>query len=120
MGRIVAEGGELMGAMRSPIDARLIKMEGDLALDRHRLVFEAVSQVTTRGGHDANILVDGPAAWDAIFTALRSAKSTIHIESFIFEELDFKARLSELLIKRQRAGVAVRVMYDSSSVPTLF
>ncbi len=113
MGRIVAKGGELMGAMRSPIDARLHTMHGNAALDRHRTVFEAVSQVATRGGHDAHILVDGPAAWEAIFTALRSAQSTIHIESFIFEELDFEARLSEVLIERQRAGVAVRVIYDS-------
>ena len=112
-GRIVAKGGELMGAMRSAIDARLINMDGDAALERHRVVFEAVSQVTTRGGHDASILVDGPAAWDAIFTALRSARSTIHIESFIFEELDFNARLSEVLIERRRAGVEVRVIYDS-------
>ena len=112
-GRIVATGGELMGAMREPIDARLGRMNGDGALDRQRAVFEAVSQVTTRGGHDAHILVDGPAAWDAIFAALRSASDTIHIESFIFEELDFNARLSEVLIERQRAGVAVRVIYDS-------
>ena len=113
MGRIVATGGELMGAMRDPIDARLHRMGGDAALDRQRVVFEAVSQVATRGGHDAHILVDGPAAWDAIFAALRSARNTIHIESFIFEELDFNARLSEVLIERQRAGVAVRVIYDS-------
>ena len=54
-GRIVATGGELMGAMREPIDARLSRMNGDGALDRQRAVFEAVSQVTTRGGHDAHI-----------------------------------------------------------------
>ena len=112
-GRIVADGGELMGAMRAPIDARLARMSADTALDHQRVIFEAVSQVTARAGNDAHILVDGPAAWDAIFAALRSARETIHIESFIFEDLDFKFRLSEVLIERQRAGVAVRVLYDS-------
>ena len=112
-GRIVADDGELMGSMRAPIDVGLAKMHADAALDRHRVIFEAVSQVTTQGGHDAHILVDGPAAWDAIFTALRSAREHIHIESYIFEELDFSVRLSDLLIERQRAGVAVRVIYDS-------
>ena len=113
MGQIVADSGELMGAMRAPIDARLARMSGDTALDRQRVIFEAVSQVTARAGNDAHILVDGPAAWKAIFTAIRSARETIHIESFIFEDLDFSARLSELLVERQRAGVAVRVLYDS-------
>ncbi len=41
MVRIVATGGELMGAMRSPIDARLNRMEPNAALDRQRVVFEA-------------------------------------------------------------------------------
>ena len=112
-GRIVADDGQLMGSMRSPIDVGLAKMHGDALLDRHRVIFEAVSQVTTQRGHDAHILVDGPAAWDAIFVALRSARETIHIESFIFEELDFSHRLSQVLIERKRAGIAVRVIYDS-------
>ena len=112
-GRIVADSGELMGAMRAPIDVGLARMGSDTALDRHRVIFEAVSQVTARAGNDAHILVDGPAAWEAIFTALRSARETIHIESFIFEDLDFSVRLSEVLIERQLAGVAVRVIYDS-------
>ena len=113
MGRIVADSGELMGTMRAPIDAGLGRMSGNTVLDRQRVIFEAVSQVTARPGNNANILVDGPAAWEAIFSALRSARETIHIESFIFEDLNFSARLSELLIERQRAGVAVRVLYDS-------
>ena len=112
-GRIVADSGALMEAMRAPIEAGLARMHSDTALDRQRVIFEAVSQATTQAGNDAQILVDGPAAWDAIFTALRSARETIHIESFIFEDLDFSVRLSELLIERQRAGVAVRVIYDS-------
>ncbi len=60
-----------------------------------------------------DILIDGPNAYASTFAAIRAATDHIHIERFIFEDLDFNERLSDVLIAKQQAGVTVRVLYDS-------
>lgn len=111
---IVGADGELMGEHRKMVEARLAgyKESGGL-LDRHLRIAEAVSGAPLVVGNATAILVDGPAAYGAIFDAIEAARDHIHIQSFIFEELEFDRRLSDVLIAKQRSGVQVRVIYDS-------
>ncbi len=64
-------------------------------------------------GNATTILVDGPQAHTAILAAIEGARDHVHIQSFIFEDLDFGRRLSDLLVAKRAAGVAVSILYDS-------
>lgn len=58
------------------------------------------------------ILSDGKSTFDAMFTAIRNAKSHIHIEFFIFGNDKISNRLRVLLIRKAMQGVRVRMIYD--------
>ena len=111
--RIVAADGTLMAEHRARIEVGMATMSEDTLLSRHSNILETINGKSARPGHSSRILLDGPEAWEAMFAAMQAARDHIHIESFIFEDLDFGTRLSDLLIARQKAGVDVRVIYDS-------
>lgn len=110
---VVDAGGALMSEHRARIDASMVAMRDDDFLARHSKILETINGMPARNGNHSRILIDGPLAWEAMFAALQAARDHIHIESFIFEDLDFGPRLSDLLIERQKAGVDVRIVYDS-------
>ncbi len=110
---IVGPEGELMTGHRAMIEQRLRSMGEEGLLARHLHIMEAVSAAPLVIGNATDILIDGPQAYDAILKAIDEARDHIHIESFIFEELDFGRRLSDLLIAKERSGVAVSILYDS-------
>lgn len=58
------------------------------------------------------ILVDGPAAYEAMFGAIRDARHHVHLETYILEDNEVGRRLADTLIERANAGVEVRVTYD--------
>ncbi len=58
------------------------------------------------------ILNNGRPTFDALFDAVRNAKSSIHLEYYIFEYDEVGEALCELLIERAKAGVEVRLIYD--------
>ena len=59
-----------------------------------------------------DILSDGAATFDSLFDAIEGARDHIHIEFFIFADDEISNRLRELLIRKARAGVRVRMIYD--------
>ena len=54
----------------------------------------------------------GEDIFQSMFDAIRNAKNHIHIEFFIFEDDKLSNELRELLIKKSREGVRVRMIYD--------
>lgn len=110
---VVDAGGALMTEHRARIDSAMAEMANASFLERHGKILETINGVPARAGNRGRVLIDGPQAWEAMFAALQSASEHIHIESFIFEDLDFGPRLSDLLIERRNAGVEVRIIYDS-------
>lgn len=64
-------------------------------------------------GNRATLLVDGPATFDAIMKAVRAARHTVNLETYIFSGDKLGNKLANLLIEKQRAGVQVNVIYDS-------
>lgn len=58
------------------------------------------------------VLSDGKSTFDAMFDAIRSAKSHIHVEFFIFGNDKISNNLRELLIEKAKQGVRVRMIYD--------
>ncbi|MDO4289287.1 MAG: cardiolipin synthase [Eubacterium sp.] len=58
------------------------------------------------------IYTDGHAKFDALFAAIEAAKTSIHLEYYIIKYDALGKRFMELLIKKARQGVEVRLLFD--------
>ncbi len=63
-------------------------------------------------GNRVTLLVDGDQFYPALFDAIGSARSSVHLQTFIFARDRIGRELLELLAERARAGVACRLLYD--------
>ena len=82
-------------------------------LDRHLAVEEALAGNPLSVGNKVTLLEDGPATYASMLEAIRGARHHIHMETYIFEADEVGARFAEALKSRARAGVKVRLVYDS-------
>lgn len=82
-------------------------------LERHVAVEERLTDNPLSAGNQVKLLEDGKAAYPAMLAAIRGARSSVHVETYIFEADDVGREFANALIERARAGVKVRVMYDS-------
>jgi cardiolipin synthase A/B len=64
-------------------------------------------------GNRVGILVDGPQTYDSIEQAMQTARHHIHVETFIFGADDIGRRFADLLVRKHKEGVEVRLLYDS-------
>lgn len=58
------------------------------------------------------LLINGEEKFPELFKALHNAKDHIHIEYFIIENGILFENLKTILIKKQKEGVSVRIIYD--------
>ena len=82
-------------------------------LERHLAVEEALTDTPLSLGNLATPLVDGQEAYGEMTKAIRGAKHHVHMEMYIFEDDEVGQRFARLLAERARAGVKVRLIYDS-------
>jgi cardiolipin synthase len=59
-----------------------------------------------------DVFSDGVSTFDSFFEAIGNAKNHIHIEFFIFADDEISNRMRELLIRKAKEGVRVRMIYD--------
>ena len=83
----------------------------------HRLALlrregEKVTGVAFTPGNSVQLLRDGAAAVPAITAAINGAKSSIDMESYVFDEKDGLG-IADLLIARCAQGVVVNLIYDA-------
>src|SRR5690606_26322486 len=50
---------------------------------------------------------------DAMMAAIAKARDHIHLETYIFDQDELGMKFADLLIEKCRAGVQVRIIYDS-------
>lgn len=62
--------------------------------------------------NNIKILNDGKATFKSIISQINQAKSSIHLEYYIFELDSLGSEIAELLIRKAKAGVEVRFIYD--------
>lgn len=74
---------------------------------------EQATGVPLIAGNNVQLLFDGPATLRAMIEAVRAAKSTINLETYIFDQDPIGLQFAELLMEKRRQGVVVNVMYDS-------
>jgi cardiolipin synthase A/B len=113
------------GPLSAQRSAEVLKKEGASdALLSHLALEEAVAEIPLTSGNSTRVLVDGKDTFRAMFALIASAKRSINLEYFIFEDVKSDGiNLGNLLIKKRRQGVAVNVMYDafgSGSTPPEF
>ena len=63
-------------------------------------------------GNRVDLLIDGPDTYQAMLEAIAEAKAWIHFENYIIRSDSAGWRFAELLARRAREGVHVRVLYD--------
>ncbi len=113
--RIQGAGGPLTPAQSQAAIARVAHAAGDEGmLARHLAIEEAVAETPLVAGNRTRILRDGEETFRAMFAAIRAAKSHVHLEYFIFEDVESDGQtLADLLVAKRRQGVAVSIIYDS-------
>jgi cardiolipin synthase len=97
--------------------------DGD-ALAHHLAVEQAVANSPLYTSNKVRILRDGDETFPAMFAAIRGAKHHVHLEYFIFEDIEYGGEhLGDLLISKRQQGVEVAVIYDplgSHGTPSSF
>ena len=81
--------------------------------DRHLALEEAITGTPLSVGNKVVLLQNGPATYKAMLAAITSAKDSINMESYIFEEDEVGAQFADALIAKQSQGVQVALIYDS-------
>jgi cardiolipin synthase A/B len=64
------------------------------------------------GKNSVALLKDGAQTFAAMFAAMRAARSTLCIETYILSDDQLGKQLAEILIDRAYAGVEVNLLYD--------
>lgn len=86
----------------------------DAILKKHLAVEEAINQDSPLVlGNKLRLLNDGPATYAAMFAALRAARHSINLETYIFDDGKIGTEFADLLLAKQASGVRVNVIYDS-------
>ena len=63
-------------------------------------------------GNRVDLLIDGPDSYRAMLEAIAQARKWVHFENYIIRSDKAGWRFAELLARRAREGVHVRVLYD--------
>jgi cardiolipin synthase len=80
--------------------------------------FQRTVEVNTRapvvGGNKIALLVNGDEYFPPMLSAIRSAKTTITFEQYVYEKAGIAEEFSQALAERCRAGVRVSLLLDSA------
>src|SRR5258708_750547 len=111
---IVGAKGPLTVQQSKALLEKIAPEPGDAGiLRRHMAIEQAIAETPLVAGNSTQLLVDGTQTFAAMFAAIRSAKATINLEYYIFEDIESGGEhLADLLIAKRREGVAVNIIYD--------
>ena len=124
--RITSARAPLSLKQRKAVMDRLKRsVEGTDILQRYTTVLESVSENPLTKGNKVTLLVDGPATYAAMFKAVENARDHVNIETFKMEDIedDQGLNFADLLLRKQKAGVQINLIYDSLgsiTTPTSF
>jgi cardiolipin synthase A/B len=112
--KIIGPKGQLSPEISKAIMERLKgQVEPTDILQRHTLLMEVISGSPLVTGNKVTLLIDGPATFDAMFKAIRSARDHIHFEIYMIDDDELGRRFAGLLLQKQAEGVQVNLIYDS-------
>ena len=86
----------------------------NINIDYQKLIYmlKNNSEADAYAHNKIDVYAKGENIFESIFEAISNAKNHIHIEFFIFEDDKISNKLRELLIRKSKEGVRVRMIYD--------
>ncbi len=87
--------------------------EADL-LSRHIALVESIGGSPLITGNKVTLLVDAPAAYQAMKKAIHGARDHVNLEFYLFADDEVGRRFADLLLEKQASGVQVNLLYDSA------
>lgn len=76
------------------------------------LAAELLAQIPALKGNDTELLIDGRATFDSIFSGIKEAKDYILVQFFIIKNDTLGQELKDRLIAKAKEGVKVYFLYD--------
>ena len=92
----------------------VIELNDTLSESSHQLI-SLVNKLTTPhmfAGNDIDIFTTGIDKFESLKRDIEAARDYIHLQYFIIENDEVGSQLIELLMRKAREGVQVRVLYD--------
>jgi cardiolipin synthase len=74
---------------------------------------EAATGVPLIAGNKCTLLFDGPQTMAEMLKAINAARSSINLETYIFDQDELGLKFADALIAKQQQGVTVNIIYDS-------
>ncbi|HZZ93429.1 MAG TPA: phospholipase D-like domain-containing protein [Usitatibacter sp.] len=112
--RLEGAKGTLSREQSAKILAQLRQRSPDTGiLDRHVAIEEALSGHPLSIGNKAAILEDGKETYAQMLAAIHGARTSVHMEMYIFEDDEVGQAFAAALEERAHAGLQVRLLYDS-------
>ena len=106
--------GTLNRAQRVRLTRQLADTGDTALLDYHLAAMSDMGAPPLLTGNHADLLIDGPRTYAAMFAAIARAREYVLVESFIFEEASANNQtLSALLNAAAARGVKVYALYDA-------
>ena len=87
--------------------------KGTLDQQAQAALEEAATGVPLIAGNKCTLLFDGPQTMTEMLKAITAARSSINLETYIFDQDELGLKFADALIAKQQEGVTVNVMYDS-------
>jgi cardiolipin synthase A/B len=105
--------GRLTQAQRERVLRRIEGQGRASLLQRQLAAMTAFGDVDLYADNGVQLLIDGPATFEAMFKAIGGARRSVLIESYIVEDADIAQRLADLLVRKRSEGVDVALLYDA-------
>ncbi|HLK87190.1 MAG TPA: phospholipase D-like domain-containing protein [Candidatus Binataceae bacterium] len=122
--RVTGAQGPLSTAQGEAIVAQLSRQSGSPdVLARHLAFEQAISGAPLILGNRVTLLENGAQTYPAMLSAIRAARESINLETYIFSDDALGRVFAGALIARRRAGVRVNIIYDgfgSHATPEVF
>jgi cardiolipin synthase len=103
-------GSQVANERRAAVDKRGAVPESVRVLDE---IVERLTDAPLYRDNAVELLLDGPETHAAMLEAIASAEHHVHLETYIFADDEVGAQFADALVAKARAGVPVRVIYDS-------
>ncbi|WP_405605672.1 cardiolipin synthase [Polaribacter sp. Asnod1-A03] len=88
------------------------KLNSNKAIKISNLVFNNTN-LPLQINNDIVVLKNGKETFEALYKAIKSAKSFIHLQYYIFENGEILSKIISLLEEKRQEDVEVRILYDS-------
>lgn len=110
---VVAPRGRLNQAERRALLERVGDQGSETLVKRQLANMARFGGVDLYAGNDADLLIDGPATFAAMFKAIEAARHSILLESYIVEHDRVAQDFAALLKRKRDQGVKVALIYDA-------